>query len=547
MVRCRQKFVCWLLVVTMVVTPCAVSAQQPPAAGAPGVVDLNYITPNAVLAAVAYPRRVLQAPEMEMMPVEIISATSTKELGIEPLDVEQVLLVVEPPAAGPPGAGLVLRFTKPYQLDQLKLPGGMELESTTLNGRPYRQGAGPLGPGLYMPDDRTLIVATDAMLRAMLQNVQSPAAGPLHDLAAKADAGADIAVLAVVPPLRALLNAQLAQAPIPPPFAGVKRLPELVDAIKTEVTMVGQPRSSLVLIAPSDQAAEELEQVIQQLMETGQQMMLGQVTAEMERTEDPVERAAAAYAQRITRRMFDLFRPTRDGNVLVLAQEGLVSNQTAVIGVLVALLLPAVQAAREAARRASSMNNLKQIALAMHIYHDQHRSFPPRASYSSDGKPLLSWRVHLLPYLEQEALYRQFHLDEPWDSPHNRQFIEQMPAVYRNPSARASSSQATYLVPTGKGAIFEGKEGTLMRKITDGTSNTVLVLEVNENAAVVWTKPDDLVFDPTKPLAGLGAAHPGGFLAALADGSVRFISSSIDPQTFLKLLMMADGQPVGDF
>jgi hypothetical protein len=86
-----------------------------------------------------------------------------------------------------------------------------------------------------------------------------------------------------------------------------------------------------------------------------------------------------------------------------------------------------------------------------------------------------------------------------------------------------------------------------MRKITDGTSNSVLVLEVNENAAVVWTKPDDLVFDPTKPLAGLGAAHPGGFLAALADGSVRFISSSIDPQTFLKLLMMADGQPVGDF
>jgi type II secretory pathway pseudopilin PulG len=547
MVRCRQKFVCWLLVVTMVVTPCAVSAQQPPAAGAPGVVDLNYITPNAVLAAVAHPRRVLQAPEMEMMPIEIISATGNKELGIEPLDIEQVLLVVEPPAAGPPGAGLVLRFIKPYQLENLKLPGVAELQETTLNGRPYRQGTGPFAPGLYMPDDRTLMVATDAMLRAMLQNVQSPAAGPLRDLAAKADAGADIAVLAVVPPVRQLLSAQLAQVPIPPQFAAAKRLPELVDAVKAEVTMVGQPRSSLVLIAPSDLAAGELEKVIQQLMETGQQMMLGQVTAQMERTEDPVERAAAAYAERITRRIFDMVRPTRDGNTVVLAQEGLVSNQTAMIGVLVALLLPAVQAAREAARRAQSMNNLKQIALAMHMYHDTHQTFPPRATYSSDGKPLLSWRVHLLPFLGQETLYQQFHLDEPWDSPHNRQFIEQMPAIYRNPSARASSSQATYLVPAGKGAIFEGKEGTPMRKITDGTSNTLLVVEVNESAAVVWTKPDDLIFDANKPLAGLGAAHAGGFLVALADGSVRFISATIDPRLFLKLLMMADGQRVENY
>jgi type II secretory pathway pseudopilin PulG len=320
-----------------------------------------------------------------------------------------------------------------------------------------------------------------------------------------------------------------------------------VDAVKAEVTMVGQPRSSLVLIAPSDLAAGELEKVIQQLMETGQQMMLGQVTAQMERTEDPVERAAAAYAERITRRIFDMVRPTRDGNTVVLAQEGLVSNQTAMIGVLVALLLPAVQAAREAARRAQSMNNLKQIALAMHMYHDTHQTFPPRATYSSDGKPLLSWRVHLLPFLGQETLYQQFHLDEPWDSPHNRQFIEQMPAIYRNPSARASSSQATYLVPAGKGAIFEGKEGTPMRKITDGTSNTLLVVEVNESAAVVWTKPDDLIFDANKPLAGLGAAHAGGFLVALADGSVRFISATIDPRLFLKLLMMADGQRVENY
>ena len=106
---------------------------------------------------------------------------------------------------------------------------------------------------------------------------------------------------------------------------------------------------------------------------------------------------------------------------------------------------------------------------------------------------------------------------------------------------------ATYLVPVGKGSIFEGQEGTSFAKILDGTSNTLLVLEVNEDAAVVWTKPDDLEYTADDPLAGLGKAHPGGFNAALADGSVRFIPAAVDSQLFLRLLMMDDGQPVGEF
>ena len=155
--------------------------------------------------------------------------------------------------------------------------------------------------------------------------------------------------------------------------------------------------------------------------------------------------------------------------------------------------------------------------------------------------------MHILPYLEQEALYKEFRLNEAWDSPHNKQLIERMPGVYRNPSAKPSNSQASYLVPAGKGSIFEGKEGTAISSIVDGTSNTILVLEVNESASVIWTKPDDLVYDVNKPLVGLGSAHPGGFMAALADGSVRFIAATIDPANFVRLLMKADGQPVNDF
>lgn len=547
MVRRRQRSVCWLLVWTMMTSPCAVYAQQAqPTANKDGV-ELNYITPNAVVAAVAYPRRVLTAPELEMMPIEIISAAANKELGIEPADVEHVLLVFEPPTQGPPGVGIVVRFIKPYRLDAIKMPGEAASPISQLEGRPYRAPSFPMGPGMYMPDDRTLIVATEGMLRAMLANKQNPQAGPLNQLASKTGLSSDLTVIAVLAPIRPMLVAQLAQVPIPPPFSAAKRFPELIDAAKAELTISGQTRSSLTVLAPSEQAAQELEQLVNQFMQMGQQMILAQMAAEMGQSDDPVQQASAAYAQRMTQRIFEMFKPQRKGNMLMLAQEGQVANQTAVIGVLVALLLPAVQAARAAARRMSSSNNLKQIALAMHNYHDVYKKFPPRASYASDGTPLLSWRVHLLPFLEQETLYKQFRLNEPWDSPHNRQLIEQIPSVYRNPSATSPPTHASYLVPCGKGSIFEGKEGTSLSKITDGTSNTLLVLEVNDDASVIWTKPDDLAYDVSKPLAGLGMSHLGGFNAAFADGSVRFFAVSIDPSLFLRLLMMADGQPINDF
>jgi prepilin-type processing-associated H-X9-DG protein len=356
-----------------------------------------------------------------------------------------------------------------------------------------------------------------------------------------------VTVIAAIEPIRPMLVAQLAQVPIPPPFAGAKRLPELVNAAKAELTVAGKPGWTLTLLAPSQQAVQELDTLVKQLMQTGQQMILAQVTAQLGQGDDPVEKASAAYAQRMVRRTFEMFQPKRKGNMLVLTQEGAVSNQTAVIGVLVALLLPAVQAAREAARRMQSSNNLKQIALAMHNFHDTYRMLPPRANVAADGKPLLSWRVHLLPFLEQQALYKEFNLTESWDSPHNKPLIERMPSVYRNPSAKPSNSLASYLVPAGKGSIFESKDGTALASITDGTSNTIMVLEVNEEASVIWTKPDDFVYDVSKPMAGLGTAHPGGFMAAMADGSVRFIAATIDPNTFLRLLMMADGQPVGQF
>jgi len=210
-------------------------------------------------------------------------------------------------------------------------------------------------------------------------------------------------------------------------------------------------------------------------------------------------------------------------------------------------LLPAVQSGREAARRAQSSNNLHQIALAMLNHESASRAFPARANFDKEGKPLLSWRVHILPDLDEENLYRQFRLDEPWDSDHNRKLIPLMPKLYQNPSAKPEPGKAHYLAVTGPGTMFEGNKARTAIDVKDGLSHTVTVVEVDPDRAVVWTKPDDWEYDPKQPLAGLGSAHPGGFLAAFADGAVQFLSKNIDPDVFRRLVTIADGKPVGDF
>jgi prepilin-type processing-associated H-X9-DG protein len=219
--------------------------------------------------------------------------------------------------------------------------------------------------------------------------------------------------------------------------------------------------------------------------------------------------------------------------------------------VLIALLLPAVQSAREAARRAQCVNNLKQIALATHNYASATGGFPAAAILDPQGKPLLSWRVSLLPYLDQNALYQKFKLDEPWDSPHNRELLRYMPTVYGCPSRNLASEpgQTAYRVFSGPTALIHPTRPTQLADVTDGLSNTLMVVESSQ--AVPWTKPDDLVTDDVAPPGanptphlGAGSHHPGGFNAAFGDGSVRFLKLSVNPQTFRALITKSGGEVV---
>lgn len=233
---------------------------------------------------------------------------------------------------------------------------------------------------------------------------------------------------------------------------------------------------------------------------------------------------------------------------IVMSSLGLVTSTVVVLSV---LLLPAAQKLHEVAGRIQGQNtkiesqrNLKQLGLAMFFYHDSYGRLPPAVVYSRDGKPLYSWRVLVLPYLEQQTLYTRFHLDEAWDSPHNLPLLEEMPKVFADPGHDAAAPYAThYQVIDGPGAAFDSAARVSMRLVdfTDGTANTLMIVEAE--SPVPWSKPQDASYRKGA-IPALGGVYPDGFNAAFADGSVHFIPKSTSQEIIEALITRAGGEIV---
>jgi hypothetical protein len=228
----------------------------------------------------------------------------------------------------------------------------------------------------------------------------------------------------------------------------------------------------------------------------------------------------------------------------------------------------ALDFAREQAMKKRTWNNLKRLIVAMHDYAGLTKTaaFPPAFS-SKDGQPLLSWRVALLPYIGQKALYEEFHLDEPWDSEHNKALITKMPDAYLAPTSRHKDGRTVYLTPRGDQTVFPGDKLVPFQQITDGLSNTIAIVELDDDFAVPWTKPDDWKFDPDHPSGGVRGAknrlkalleqggntrvkplvgdhYTGGFYAAFCDGAVRFISDKTSDANVKLAFIKNDGENV---
>jgi uncharacterized protein (TIGR03067 family) len=197
----------------------------------------------------------------------------------------------------------------------------------------------------------------------------------------------------------------------------------------------------------------------------------------------------------------------------------------------------------EVAHKARGAISMMQLGLALRNYDNDYVYFPPAAVYSKDGKPLLSWRVALLPYLDQNELFIQFKLDEPWDSRHNIRLLAKMPRIYAPTGTRPNEPHLTfYQAFVGKGAAFEGERGIQVRDFVDGISQTILLVEAGE--PVPWTKPEDLAYAADQPLPKLGGLYTDGFHILLADGSVRFVKKKFNEKILRLAITRNDGQSI---
>jgi hypothetical protein len=204
---------------------------------------------------------------------------------------------------------------------------------------------------------------------------------------------------------------------------------------------------------------------------------------------------------------------------------------------------------RERLRR----QNLKEIALAFHNYHDTYQCFPPAYVPDEDGKPMHSWRVLVLEFMRDptaKQVYKQYDFSQPWNSPRNLASASQIPSVYRSPFRRDSKLTTNYMVITGPGTIFEAGKRRSFRHVLDGTSNTLLAVEV-VNSNITWTEPKDLDYG-VMPLSinasqngdCISSDHPDGAFVALADGSVRLLPKDLSPGVLRLLIERADLQVV---
>ncbi len=223
-------------------------------------------------------------------------------------------------------------------------------------------------------------------------------------------------------------------------------------------------------------------------------------------------------------------------------------------------LLLVATVAHEAGPRAQCMNNLKQIELALLNYESANGHFPPAYVADKDGKPMHSWRVLILPYLDQDALYKTYNLNEPWDGPNNKKLLTSRPLVYSCPSDPSAlgpgATETTYVAVIGKDAAWSGEKPRMLKDIAGGSSSTIMIVEVADSG-VPWTKPEDVSLDalvaananssPLIPSSHHGVQsdfffiyeHCSGANVAFADGRVEYLPPhSLSAEYLPRLLRM---------
>ena len=379
---------------------------------------------------------------------------------------------------------------------------------------------------VYVADAKTFVFASEDGMEATLKRSSSVTRDEFQFVSRSSHV-----VIAFASPLLAGMSGSIPQLPetAPPPVI------QLVDAVRGKIGGAGISIS----------AGSDLQLTISSsLTEESSDAATGlTATIELAKQMAPFAMGSAPPAfQPVLQKMVESLSASSEATTLKVTAEvpfeliNAIQSDPTILG--------AIAAGQQAANQTQTSNNLKQVALAMHNFHDVYQHFPAADGNGLSGAEAkgLSWRVHMLPYLDNNGLYQKFHFDEPWDSEHNKSLLPLMPAVFKVNGVEEPGMTTMHIFTGDKTAFPEGKAPSI-RDITDGTSNTIMAVIAGPETAQPWTKPGGLPFDEQDPLAALGTI--GDVLnLVLMDGSAFSMPAPLDPSTIKLMIQPADGTPV---
>lgn len=374
----------------------------------------------------------------------------------------------------------------------------------------------------FQPDDLTAVVGLEpALQQAMLAGPKS--LSPLTQTEAWKQAAQGTVAIAIDP---AVMQTMAVQAP-PNPIVGM--FAPLWDSASNHT--LGLKLDEKLVLALTTQAKDDAgAEKISAALAAGI-AMLNNITGDLSHRPEPGK--AKIDIEKLLSTILNSHKLAVNGKQVTLS-----------LSVDVGELMPLVtDTLIPLAQRTQQQDNLKQVMLALHNYHDTNGHFPPAVVIDKDSGVPHSWRVEILPYIEQSLLYQQYKMNEPWDSENNKKVLALMPAQYRHPSQGASTNTAIFAA-YGDGFAFQkdDKEGTKIQDILDGTSSTICVFEAK--ADIPWTKPEELSIDLSKGVPANFGFTPEVFTAGLCDGSVQYISRSIDKDLLKALFTRKGGESV---
>ncbi len=468
----------------------------------------------------------------------------TKAFLLSPDEIDQLLIFWEGSPTGPaiPGAptlipppsGYIIRSAKPQEWKQVFSRLELSTEEVQHAGQTYlrltrKRVAGGLLT-VYTPDDRTAVLAADDLLRVLIEDRKEPKSRHSWDEAWSQLARGQLNAVLETRWLRRRLN----QGEIK--LGTVAPLLEKVPTYALSINLDLELSANLVATVGAALDVKPVTETLQALLTLGRNT----VPSLKEHAADAGQfREANDWTLGILTTLLDKARIEATGQTVRLQTSSPidVANVARIIGSF-------VSTAQVESTRFRSVNNLKQIGLAFHNFADIYGHLPPPVQYGGKtGKVPYSWRVALLPYLEQQELYNSYNFDESWDGPSNSKLLDKMPPVYGYPGVFGTSKTLTaYFVFTGAQTMLGKGDKPSYADVTDGASNTILAFEAKRN--VPWTKPEDIPFDPKLPVPQIGGFTQDGANVVFGDCSVRYLRKAINSPAVLKALITRAGGEV---